>query len=262
MGRALGRYADPWHDEAAGRVDVCRRAPAHAAAAREPFRYYEYGTRIVHMDGCVEVEGAYYRAPPGWLGQSCKVQWDGLRVRLLHPVSETLLREIAVMNNDIFPAQDGAHPVAAYTAITSLVTKFKQSDFIKLAPLLPDVLWLEELIVKRCEEINSKSKPGAVMISNVSGGSTEPWQLLSGYKSSLTIADPFVLPVMPAFCVFIKNGKWVQPLDKLWEKYGAKTVSGVWETYRESGKNSAAVFGRAKASWAATCDLRRPRLSS
>ena len=62
----------------------------------EPFRYYEYGTRIVHMDGCVEIEGAYYHAPPGWLGQSLKVQWDGLRVRLLHPVSEELLREYVV----------------------------------------------------------------------------------------------------------------------------------------------------------------------
>jgi transposase len=62
----------------------------------EPFRYYEYGTRIVHMDGCVEVNGAYYHAPPGWLGQSVKVQWDGLRVRLLHPASEVLLREYAV----------------------------------------------------------------------------------------------------------------------------------------------------------------------
>ena len=65
----------------------------------EPFRYYEYGMRVVHMDGCVEVEGAYYHAPPGWLGQSLKVQWDGLRVRLLHPVSEETLREYAVQRH-------------------------------------------------------------------------------------------------------------------------------------------------------------------
>jgi hypothetical protein len=25
----------------------------------EPFRYYRYGTRSVHLDGCVEVEAAY-----------------------------------------------------------------------------------------------------------------------------------------------------------------------------------------------------------
>jgi len=26
----------------------------------EPFRYYQYGGRIVHLDGCVEVEAAYW----------------------------------------------------------------------------------------------------------------------------------------------------------------------------------------------------------
>ena len=35
----------------------------------EPFRYYQYGERIVHLDGCVEVEAAYYGAPPGWIGR-------------------------------------------------------------------------------------------------------------------------------------------------------------------------------------------------
>ena len=34
----------------------------------EPFRYYQYGKRTVHMDGCVEVDAAYYGAPPGWIG--------------------------------------------------------------------------------------------------------------------------------------------------------------------------------------------------
>ena len=33
----------------------------------EPFRYYQYGERTVHLDGCVEVEAAYYSAPPGWI---------------------------------------------------------------------------------------------------------------------------------------------------------------------------------------------------
>jgi transposase len=30
----------------------------------EPFRYYQYGEHTVHLDGCVEVEAAYYGAPP------------------------------------------------------------------------------------------------------------------------------------------------------------------------------------------------------
>ena len=51
----------------------------------EPFRYYRYGTRTVHLDGCVEVDRAYYAAPPGWIGRAVAVQWDGQQVRLLDP---------------------------------------------------------------------------------------------------------------------------------------------------------------------------------
>jgi transposase len=59
----------------------------------EPFRYYQYGTRTVHLDSCVEVAGAYYAPPPGWLGRALAVQWDDLHVRLLDPATGTLLRE-------------------------------------------------------------------------------------------------------------------------------------------------------------------------
>ena len=59
----------------------------------EPFRYYQYGHRTVHLDGCVEVEAAYYSTPPGWIGKRVAVQWDGIRVRLLDPRTGQLLRE-------------------------------------------------------------------------------------------------------------------------------------------------------------------------
>ena len=59
----------------------------------EPFRYYQYGERVVHLDGCVEVEGAYYGLPPGWIGRLVKVQWDGLHVRILDPTTQQLIRE-------------------------------------------------------------------------------------------------------------------------------------------------------------------------
>jgi len=59
----------------------------------EPFRYYQYGVRTVHLDGCVEVEAAYYGAPPGWVGRQVNVQWDAMFVRLLDPRSGELLRE-------------------------------------------------------------------------------------------------------------------------------------------------------------------------
>src|SRR5258708_6840538 len=59
----------------------------------EPFRYYQYGERIVHLDGCIEVEAAYYSTPPGWIGRLVRVQWDGLHVRVIDPGTGQLLRE-------------------------------------------------------------------------------------------------------------------------------------------------------------------------
>jgi hypothetical protein len=59
----------------------------------EPFRYYQYGERAVHLDGCVEVEAAYYSAPPGWIGRRVHVQWNDSHVRLIDPRSGQLLRE-------------------------------------------------------------------------------------------------------------------------------------------------------------------------
>jgi transposase len=67
--------------------------PALQTLPIEPFRYYQYGERTVHLDGCVEVEAAYYSAPPGWIGRRVRVQWDGLYVRLLDPLTGQLLRE-------------------------------------------------------------------------------------------------------------------------------------------------------------------------
>jgi transposase len=59
----------------------------------EPFRYYRYGERTVNLDGCIEVEAAYYGAPPGWIGRLVQAQWDELHVRVLHPKTGQLLRE-------------------------------------------------------------------------------------------------------------------------------------------------------------------------
>jgi transposase len=59
----------------------------------EPFRYYQHGQRSVHLDGCVEVEAAYYGLPPGWIGRLVQVQWDATFVRILDPQNGQLLRE-------------------------------------------------------------------------------------------------------------------------------------------------------------------------
>lgn len=169
-----------------------------------------------------------------------------------------LVRRLALINNKMFPAQDGSHPVSAYTSISSLVKRYTQKEFMEVAPLLPDVLKLEELVVRQWEVFNGQKRGGAEklgVISKASGCSTEKSTLLTGYTAALTLADPFVLPVIAAFRVFIKDGMWAMPMMEAWEKYGPKTVSALWEAYKESGKSSAAYFGRSKSSWTAACDL-------
>jgi transposase len=67
--------------------------PALLPLPVEPFRYYKYGERTVHLDGCVEVEAAYYGAPPGWIGRKVQVQFNDSHVRLINPQDGQLLRE-------------------------------------------------------------------------------------------------------------------------------------------------------------------------
>ncbi len=59
----------------------------------EAFCYYTFGERVVRLDGFVEVIGAYYAPPPGWIGRTLRVQWDETHVRLLAPSTGALLRE-------------------------------------------------------------------------------------------------------------------------------------------------------------------------
>jgi hypothetical protein len=74
-------------------LDGQRAQPALGPLPLEPFRYYRYGERTVHLDGCAEVEAAYYGAPPGWIGQRVQVPWNDLHVRLIGPKTGQLLRE-------------------------------------------------------------------------------------------------------------------------------------------------------------------------
>jgi hypothetical protein len=71
-------------------ADEC---PHLRALPIEPFRYYAFGERVVHLDGFVEVARAYYAPPPGWIGRTVRVQWDEQHVRLLDPKTGALLRE-------------------------------------------------------------------------------------------------------------------------------------------------------------------------
>jgi transposase len=74
-------------------VMFAEEQPALSPLPLEPFRYFRFGVRTVHLDGCVEVDAAYYGAPPGWIGRQVDVQWNDLFVRLLDPTTGQLLRE-------------------------------------------------------------------------------------------------------------------------------------------------------------------------
>ena len=59
----------------------------------EPFSYYHYAKRKVHIDGSVEVDRSYYAPPPGYVGRVLDVQWDERHVRIIDPTTGELLRE-------------------------------------------------------------------------------------------------------------------------------------------------------------------------
>ena len=96
----LDRWEERWadtriHGTTKRQVAVmfAEERPALLPLPLEPFRYYQYGERTVHLDGCVEVEAAYYGAPPGWIGRRIQVQWNAAQVRLIDPLTGQLLRE-------------------------------------------------------------------------------------------------------------------------------------------------------------------------
>jgi transposase len=91
-------------------VMFAEERPALGPLPLEPFRYYRFGARTVHLDGCVEVEAAYYGAPPGWIGRRVDVQWNDLFVRLLDPKTGQLLREHVRAPRGWHRIADGDHP--------------------------------------------------------------------------------------------------------------------------------------------------------
>jgi transposase len=101
--------------------------PALLPLPIEPFRYYQYGDRTVHLDGCVEVEAAYYSAPPGWIGRWIKVQWDGLWVRLLDPKSGQLLREHIRQKRGWYRMKEEDHPARTPLRVSQVLWRAERA---------------------------------------------------------------------------------------------------------------------------------------
>jgi transposase len=64
--------------------------PALGPLRTEPFPFYEEGVRKVSRDGHVEVKGAFYSAPPEYLGCEVWMRWDGRIVRMLNHRQEQI----------------------------------------------------------------------------------------------------------------------------------------------------------------------------
>ena len=97
--------------------------PALVPLPVEPFRHYQFGDRRVNLDGCVEVEAAYYSAPPGWIGRQVKVQWDGRSVRVLDPRTGQLLREHLRQQRGDYRIPDEDRPAKMPRTTQQLLTR-------------------------------------------------------------------------------------------------------------------------------------------
>ncbi len=96
----LDHWEERWADTRIHGTTKCQVAAMFAAERPylrplpvAPFRYYEYGTRTVHLDGHIELARAYYSVPPGHVGRLVWVQWDSHHVRILSAQHGQLLRE-------------------------------------------------------------------------------------------------------------------------------------------------------------------------
>jgi hypothetical protein len=91
---ALAEYLERWNRTVAQvrihgttRQQVLRHfleveQPALQPLPSESFGLFQIGTRTVHPDGHVEVDGAFYSVPHTLVGEQVRAQWDGHLVRI------------------------------------------------------------------------------------------------------------------------------------------------------------------------------------
>jgi transposase len=126
----LDRWEERWadtriHGTTKRQVSVmyAEEKPALRELPLEPFRYYHFGKRTVNLDGCIEVEAAFYGAPPGWIGRKVQAQWDGLYVRVMHPKTGDLLREHLRTRRGFHRIQDQDRPARTPRSTEALLRR-------------------------------------------------------------------------------------------------------------------------------------------
>ena len=111
----------------------------------EPFRSYQYGERTVHLDGCVEVEAAYYGAPPGWIGRRVQVQWYTFQVRLIDPKTGNYCANICAETRLASDQRRGPATADSLVYLTVIGTRrprrLKHRHIVQSHPRAPGAGW-------------------------------------------------------------------------------------------------------------------------
>ena len=89
----MGRDADPRHDQAASSRDVRGGAAVPLTLPPTRFEYYRICERTVHFDGYIEVDSAYYSAPPRYVGRKVVVHVGRLWLRIVDRQDARCVRE-------------------------------------------------------------------------------------------------------------------------------------------------------------------------
>ncbi len=160
-----------------------------------------------------------------------------------------LVRLLALFNARLYPI-DKKDPIAAYTSEKRLIASWDSADYGQLLPHLLEFIDLHDEIVLTYPKV--MGKPGGVN-GVIAHDKSDPLVLLSGRSSRYFIPPPFTFPVLAALRAFLKEdgSRWLVPPEVLIkdERYMKSLVNETWLQYRQSGRSSAAFFGRNRQVW-------------
>lgn len=126
----LGRWNETW---AMNRIHGTTKRQVRAMFLEERpsltplpttrFEYYRILERRVHLDGSIQLDGAYYHAPPHYVGSAVVVHAGRLWVRILDPTSRQCIREYPVADKGQRRIIDADRPKQTPPKVDSVVLR-------------------------------------------------------------------------------------------------------------------------------------------
>lgn len=118
--------------------------PALQPLASEAFPFFETGTRTVHVDGHIEVRGAFYPAPLRLVNDTVRVRWDAQLVRLYHQEA------LVAVHRRMAPGQFAPRPGGAPLETTSTQQAFEAGLLERCRRVGPALrTWAEAAVAER-----------------------------------------------------------------------------------------------------------------